>query len=177
MSCPSGQSRAARECSLRSPGGVDGVINHAISEDTFERDFDMRLAIPSIAALGFATACTTTSTEPQLTAGQLTGSPWKVISVNGGGTQLAPVTIEFGADGRASGNASCNSYSSEYKLDGKSLTFGKTAATMMACSEDLMKAEQNFLATLQGVERGEIAPDGALVLHAKDEGRIVARRT
>ena len=134
----------------------------------------MRFAIPSIVALGFAAACTTT--EPQLTADQLTGGPWKVISINGGGAELSPVTIEFGADGRAAGNASCNSYSSEYKLDGKNLTFGRAMATMKACSEDLMKVEQSFLATLQGVERGEIAPDGALVLYAKNEGRIVARR-
>lgn len=137
----------------------------------------MRLAIASIAPLGFAVACTATTAETKLTADQLTGAPWKVISVNGGGTQLAPVTIEFGADGRAAGNASCNSYSSEYKLDGGRLTFGRAAATMKACSDDLMKVEQNFLGTLQGVERAEIAPDGSLVLYAKDEGRIVARRT
>ena len=43
--------------------------------------------------------------------------------------------------------------------------------------EEVMKVEQNFLGTLQGVERAEIAPDGSLVLYAKDEGRIVARRT
>ena len=137
----------------------------------------MRLTVSSIAALGVAIACATTSTEPHVTADQITGAAWKVVSVNGGSAELAPVTITFGVDGRAGGNAACNSYSAEYKLDGNSLTFGRAISTMKACAEDLMEVEQRFLATLANVERGEIAPDGALVLHARDEGRIVARRT
>jgi len=136
----------------------------------------MRFVISSIFVIGLITACSTTASEPPLTAAQLTGGPWRVISVNGGGVELAPVTIEFGADGRAAGIASCNNYSSEYKLNGKNLTFGKAMATMKACSEEVMKVERNFLGTLQGVERAEIALDGSLVLYAKDEGRIVARR-
>jgi heat shock protein HslJ len=137
----------------------------------------MRLAIPSIAALGFAAACATATTESQLTADQLTGSPWKVISVNGGNAEPGPVTIVFGEGGRASGASTCNQYSAEYKLDGSKLTFGRAISTMRACPEPLMEVEQRFLGTLANVERAEIAPDGSLVLYAKNEGRIVARRT
>ena len=53
----------------------------------------MRLAILSIVALGFAVACTPTSTEPPkagaeadarpLNVEQLMGAPWRVVSVNG----------------------------------------------------------------------------------------------
>jgi heat shock protein HslJ len=137
----------------------------------------MRLVLSTIAVLGFAMACTTTSTAQHLSADQLKSGSWKVVSINGGSAELAPVTISFGDDGRAGGSASCNNYSAEYKLDGNSLTFGRAISTMKACAEDLMELEQRFLATLADVERGEIAPDGALVLHAKNEGRIVARRS
>jgi heat shock protein HslJ len=137
----------------------------------------MRFIVPSIVALGLASACTPAATTPQLTVDKLTGAPWQVISINGVDAKTSP-TIEFGSDGRASGNASCNRFSAEFKVDGAKLTFGKAISTMMACIEpDAQETEQRFLATLADVEPGEIASDGSLVLHAKNDGCIMARRS
>lgn len=136
----------------------------------------MRFAVPSILALGLAIACTPAATAPQLTVDKLTGAPWQVVSINGVDAKPSP-TMEFGSDGRVSGSASCNRFSAEFKVDGAKLTFGKAISTMMACVDQDMQVEQRFLATLADVERGEIASDGSLVLHAKNDGRILARRS
>ncbi len=146
----------------------------------------MRLAILSLVALGFAVACTPTSTEPPkaeaeaearpLTAEQLMGAPWRVVSVNGAAGEPAP-TMLFGEDGRVSGNASCNQYSAAFALDGDKLTFTQALSTMMACPDVDMEIEQRFLTTLAEVERAEIGADGSLLLHARNNGQIVARRS
>src|SRR5690606_23139461 len=46
----------------------------------------------------------------------------------------APVTIEFGEDGRIAGLASCNRYLATYELTGEGLSIAGGAATMMACA-------------------------------------------
>lgn len=80
---------------------------------------------------------------------------WNVTGYNTGtqavtspiaGTTL---TATFTADGQVGGNAGCNSYSGPYKLDGKSLTVGPLATTMMACDQKIMDQETQFLAALQ----------------------------
>jgi heat shock protein HslJ len=137
----------------------------------------MRFAVPSIFVLVLALACTPAATAPQLSVDNLTGAPWQVVSINGVDAKPSP-TMEFGSDGRVSGNASCNRFSAEFKIDGAKLTFGKAISTMMACIEPgAQETEQRFLTTLNEVERGEIASDGSLVLHAKNDGRILARRS
>ncbi len=141
----------------------------------------MRHAFLSIAALGLAMACAPPAAKPEvvanpLTAEQLTGAPWRVVTINGDAVE-GP-TMQFGGDGRVSGNASCNQYSAAFRLDGEKLSFEQAISTMMACIEGNKEAvERRFLATLAEVERGEIAADGSLVLHAKNNGQMVARRT
>ena len=139
----------------------------------------MRVVMSSLAALGLLAACSTAAIpeEQQPTAEQLTSAPWRVISVNGGNAEPGPLTIVFGEGGRASGNSACNQYSAQYQLEDGKLNFGRAISTMKACPEPLMELEQRFLGTLVAVERAELAPDGSLVLHARNEGRIVARRS
>jgi heat shock protein HslJ len=146
----------------------------------------MRHVFLSIAALGLAVACAPAANQSQTAPGaaaktpsveELTGGPWRVVSING-----APVdtgaSMEFGSDGRVSGNASCNRYSAAFKLDGANLSLEQAISTMMACVEgNKEEVERRFLTTLAEVERAEIAPDGSLVLHARNNGQIVARRT
>jgi heat shock protein HslJ len=87
----------------------------------------------------------------------------------------ARVTLEFLPEGRVAGTGGCNRYNAAFTLTGEGLSFGPAASTMMACAEALMNLEQRFHATLAAVDRFEIDPTGALILHAP-EGRILARR-
>jgi heat shock protein HslJ len=139
----------------------------------------MRIRFILIIASGlaaFGAGCTTTAEAPKLTQARLMGSPWRVISINDGGVEGQTVTIRFNERLMASGEASCNSYASDYRLEGNELKFGQAIATMKACDPETMELEQRFLATLAQVSRADIAPDGALVLYAGEAGRIVARK-
>jgi len=82
-----------------------------------------------------------------------------------------PAFIQFDVDGArllAFGNAGCNSFRGDFKVDGSSLTGGELASTLMACPR--VESEQRFLAALQRVDRYEIrstwlvlsGPDGRL---------------
>jgi len=95
------------------------------------------------------------------------------------GAPLAPgsrATIRFGSDGRVSGDASCNTYSDRYTLADEGLYLSNPIATRKACAPSLMTQEGRFMEVLRNVQRFEIAPDGALVLHAGEEHSIRARR-
>lgn len=64
------------------------------------------------------------------------------------------------AETRVSGNAGCNNFFGGYELEGETLRFGQTGATMMACP-DGMETEQAFLAILDKVDR--YAVEGAIL--------------
>lgn len=111
-------------------------------------------------------------------ASTLQGEPWQVEEIEGVGiVQGSRVTLDFGADGRVSGNASCNSYSGSYVLTGEGMTVGRTATTMMACQPELMQQEMAFHAALAKVRRFELGPDGTLDLLGDGKRLIRARRS
>jgi heat shock protein HslJ/uncharacterized lipoprotein YbaY len=85
-------------------------------------------------------------------------------------------TLNFSAEGRVSGKASCNSYTGKYVLSGEALRIGPTAATTMACEPRLMQQEQAFLARLEAIRRFELAADGTLLLISEEPRSIRARR-
>ena len=68
------------------------------------------------------------------------------------------ITIEFvSADGSVRGSAGCNSYGGGYDIDQKKLTFpGPLMGTAMACPEDVMNQETEYLKALQVAENYEI---------------------
>jgi heat shock protein HslJ len=109
-------------------------------------------------------------------AALLRGREWVVENINGKGIiDRSRATLNFGADGRVAGRASCNSYTAQYTLTGETLTIDKVAGTMMACPPGLMAQEALFLEVLRNVRRFDFAPDGALVL-TDDRRTITARR-
>src|SRR5690606_23164902 len=73
-------------------------------------------------------------------AALLQGGEWVVEDLRGGGiVERSRITLNFGADGRIAGRASCNGYTAAYALTGEGLTISKAAATMMACAPALMQ--------------------------------------
>jgi heat shock protein HslJ len=74
----------------------------------------------------------------------LAGTAWVLTSLNGApALEGATVTLQFGADGTASGTDGCNRYSITFTQDGVNLTFAQPgASTMMLCPEPAGVMEQ-----------------------------------
>jgi heat shock protein HslJ len=83
----------------------------------------------------------------------------------------SPAYIEFDAEGRVSGQASCNRMTGSYTLDGAGLTLSPLAVTRMMCPEALMEQEQRVLAALEKVASWRIE-DGMLMLEDEDGGQL-----
>ncbi|TVR62534.1 MAG: META domain-containing protein [Candidatus Competibacteraceae bacterium] len=108
----------------------------------------------------------------------LHGAEWVVGDLNRGALiEPSRVTLNFAADGRVFGHASCNNYTGDYVLTGESLTIPQTVTTRMACEPELMAQESRFLELLENIQRFEIGADGALILHTDDLRTITARRS
>ncbi|MBL8225339.1 MAG: META domain-containing protein [Chromatiales bacterium] len=93
------------------------------------------------------------SFAPQAT--QLAGTRWRVTAVNNGRQAVVGVvtgstlTMAFGADGRVTGSAGCNSYTAAWSQQGDRLSLGPPAATRLPCAEvAVMEQEQLFLRAL-----------------------------
>jgi heat shock protein HslJ len=85
-----------------------------------------------------------------------------------------PLTLRL-ENGRASGNAGCNTFSGSYKLSEERLEFGPLATTRMACDPASMEQEARFLATLAAVRSYSRYGNGSLSLIAPD-GRAIRFR-
>ncbi|MDA7086081.1 META domain-containing protein [Pseudomonas sp. SA3-5] len=68
------------------------------------------------------------------------------------------LTITFGEDGRAYGNAGCNHWFARYKLAGQQLDFDTAGSTRKICAPALMEQEARFLDSLGKVQRWDVSP-------------------
>ncbi len=87
----------------------------------------------------------------------LSGTYWQLTGYNNGkggfssvlaGTEITAI---FSDDGKLTGLAGCNNYTSSYSTEGTHISIGPTAATMMMCSdpEGIMEQESQYLAALE----------------------------
>lgn len=114
--------------------------------------------------------------ERPVDAGTLTGR-WRVLRLNGARIPTGTlVTIDFGPDGRASGQGGCNSFTSTYTLTPDGLTFSQPAATMRACAAARMKVEGQFFQALPSVTSAARGQRGSLRLMAGNRTVLVLRR-
>ena len=97
---------------------------------------------------------------------QLAGTSWQATGINNGndavvsatGTENA--TLAFGTDGEVSGSGGCNSLMGSYTTtEPDGLTFGPLASTRMACPDDVMQIEQEYLAALANVATYQLEAD------------------
>ena len=110
-------------------------------------------------------------------AAAIVGPVWVAEEIAGAPAGAeAPVTLQLGADGNASGRGGCNGYGGPYSLAGDALRFGPLAATKMACAPALMDQEQRYFDTLAKVTRYAVADDGALLLETAEGKEIRFRR-
>lgn len=132
-----------------------------------------RTALLVTALLLLVTGCTApiaASPSPALT---LEGTSWLVTQINGTAVlKVTTPTMDF-ADGRVSGNNSCNQYSGAYTLNGTQFSVDQPLNTQMACAPDVMAQEQAFMAGLVAVTQVRTSETGLEMLDPA--GAVVLR--
>jgi heat shock protein HslJ len=108
---------------------------------------------------------------------RLEGVRWEVTGFNNGrqavvgpmaGTRL---TLEF-RDGQVSGDSGCNRFHGPFTVQGNTLAIGPLATTRMACGDDSMVQEQQFLAALASAATWDVV-QGSLDIHRADGERAL----
>jgi putative lipoprotein len=107
----------------------------------------------------------------------LENTAWKLVWLEGRSVSVTdrlrePYIVLGSKDHRVAGSGGCNRMMGSYKLEGNKLSFGRMAATMMACP-DGMDVERAFLAGLERVKTWEIW--GEQMEFYDSEGRLIAR--
>jgi heat shock protein HslJ len=120
------------------------------------------LALTSMLTLALA-GCETASSGDL--AGAIAGRLWTAEAI-GGNDVIDGTTVTLKVEGdRVSGKAGCNSFGGGVDISGSRVKFGSLFSTKMACmGGGVMEQEQRYLNLLQGATRGEVRPDGALIL-------------
>ena len=84
----------------------------------------------------------------------LVGTTWQLEDLAGAGVlDSSAATLEFPAEGKVAGSASCNRFGGPVTIAGDSIAFGPQAVTRMACPEPVMSQESAYLVALQHAER------------------------
>ena len=115
--------------------------------------------------------------------GGLAGSAWNVVSYNNGKqavvSLLADTTISlnFGTDGRVSGNAGCNEYTGSYTTGGSNLYVSALATTFKLCHkpDGVMVQEQQYVTALSSASTYEIAGDTLTIRDGSGAMQVVAK--
>lgn len=91
---------------------------------------------------------------------------WKVSKLTGivNLSKSPTLTINFDTK-KISGNAGCNSYGTDFSIDGDQIKFGIPNATKMMCTN--IKIEKTFFSCLQNTSQYKLV-DGKLKFYAKD---------
>lgn len=154
-------------------GGTFGLVAEIRQGDT--PIFRNAVPVPVDLAAPLPTSILVTRThivpvppEPQIDQ-DLINTAWNVTSIGGSPiTGERPLTLTIAPDLRANGHAGCNSYFTQATLEGGKLQFAHPAATLMACSPDLMAQESAFFAALIAVSSYEISEDSLRLLDAAE---------
>lgn len=94
----------------------------------------------------------------------MVGTLWQLTGYNNGMGGFVSVLVDteitavFGEDGSLGGSAGCNNYATFYELDGRAISVGPPASTMMMCPvpEGIMEQERAYLAALESATAYEI---------------------
>ena len=85
------------------------------------------------------------------TSDALAGSRWVIRTIDGEPIAGGAVTVEFGHDGRVTGDTGMNRFTASYGLSASYLTIGPMATTRRAGEPDQMAQEQRVVAALAGM--------------------------
>jgi len=105
---------------------------------------------------------------------------WQLVSYGSPSDQTAAApnvetSIEFGDDGRMSGNVGCNGFGGDYTVDGDQIEFGPVMSTMMFC-EAVAEQESSTLAVFQETATLVLDGDTLTITSADGNSSIVLER-
>ena len=102
---------------------------------------------------------------PLATQSSIAGT-WDLQSYSNGKEAMQTVipgsetTAVFGADGKLSGSGGCNQYSAQYTTTvSNAITITPPSSTMMACKNNLMQQETQYLSLLPTAAKYDISGD------------------
>jgi len=152
---------------------VDGQVNwrviDPVSIETSAEDFNAGMLM--MAQQHNETPQATETQGKEALAGE-----WHIVKI--GDDTIGPdanATLNFAADG-FSGRL-CNSFRGDYTVDGTTISFGQTAATLMACPDPLGRQEQALFKAFESAASFKIAEDGNLnLVDDKDQILVSAQR-
>lgn len=109
-------------------------------------------------------------------SGDLSGTSWIVTASNNGKQAVVGVvndttlTVIFGAGGKLSGSAGCNSYTGGYQVSGKNITIESLASTRKMCVKPagIMEQEAQFMKALATVASFQFDGKGLSLRTADD---------
>jgi len=117
------------------------------------------------------TACQSTDVANQDTV-PLKGS-WHIEAVQGQPTvDYSPAQITFDAEGKISGNNSCNNFFGQYSQQGQALKIIPGGSTMKACVDALMQQEHKVMQALPLVAKAKLV-QGRLTLLSSDDKPVL----
>jgi heat shock protein HslJ len=104
----------------------------------------------------------------------LPGTNWRLTQIGTDSViENSEVTLNFDAEGNATGKGGCNEYGTTYTADGSDLSFGDVISTEMAClDEAVMQQEAAFFAALAAA-KSYAFEDSTLTITYGDEGAVL----
>ncbi len=105
---------------------------------------------------------------------------WKLVSYGSASSQTpaasdVETSIEFGSDGKLTGNVGCNGFGGEYTVNGDTIQFDSVMSTMMFC-EAVAEQESGTLAVLQETATFVIDGNTATITSADGNSVVVLER-
>jgi heat shock protein HslJ len=128
-------------------------------------------SIGSLAGLLILAACASAGAS----GGDLTGKLWGLTSLNGAAPVAgAFVSAEFTPDGMIYGRGGCNSFVSNYTVNGGSITIkAPMASTMMMCEQAVMDQETAYFQALGAAKTYLVSGDTLTLSDAKGNQLVV----
>jgi heat shock protein HslJ len=102
-------------------------------------------------------AGTTPPSKDTVGSNALIGTAWRLENLFGRGVlDNAEATLEFPEVGKVAGKGSCNRFFGSVTVSAQSIKFDRIGLTMMACPEQIMNQEKEYLRALEAAVRFEI---------------------
>jgi heat shock protein HslJ len=98
---------------------------------------------------------------------------WHIEVANGQPViDYSPAQLTFEAEGKLTGNNSCNNFFGSYVLSGQSLQLQPAGSTMKACVDALMAQEQRVMQAMPDISQGKLSK-GKLLLQDTDNKTLL----
>jgi len=124
---------------------------------------------------------TPAASSPAASTLELAGTSWRILSVMRGSTSLRPsdgqeLNIDFGSDGRVSGNSGCNRFSGAYRQSGDRVEIDSLGSTLIGCDGATTLLESAVVSALSVNGTISRVDDSIAVLSSSEASLQLQRR-